>query len=768
MSVIPSRDSTQYWAAELDSGPAAANVIERIRRYRRWLKESGRANRMTRSWRTYYGFAPDGTGDTSRTSQSGEQGEYVDVTTNDFATLVTQTAVLTTQNKPGLHAIATNADFDSLAQTEFAQGLLESYDKKHAVQDRDFETVVTGLLSSEGWEIEGWDATGGKSLTDFVDAPALNEGDIRIHSTTPFRVAYDFDAQDIDSLQWIAFKRRYNRFDLAKTIEASKPDVAEKLRAMSTDSTAKEFADGEGDGFEVNRHAGVTTRESSGDLVWIWEFRHLPSPALPNGRLMRFASDECVLFDSIEVVVDADGAPVLDVDGNQTVKDHGYPYSELHAQRFSPDTMVGSIAGHTAAFDMLGLQELVDTMATMGASAANAGGITNMWTQSGDKPEPSGLIGGMNFIQSKTKPEILKGIELSPQVAIFEEFVMKRMMRRLGQSDVSMGEVPKGMPGNLAALLEAKTVQYHSRGQASYAQMIERRATSTLKILQKFAKTDRVAVIGGKANEWKYKSWKDSDIKGVDRFVVESISPLLQSYAGKQTVADKLLDKGLIQDGRQYITLVTTGEFEPLVDSVDANLMRIRKEKEMLQEGIGLPPIDVNASFAASQKASQAAGKTVSVPVFIDPPQGKDGKVPPCIRPFIYDQHWLDIPEYLAVAAMPMARDKPEIVAAVTGVIEEKIRLMKQIDPVMLAVLKCPPEVAAAISMAQMPPPMLGMPPDGTQPPAPGQSSGSKPPKQAPAPGLPSGAPPIAPARPPKDPLTGVQAPSPVSVGAQQ
>ena len=266
MSVIPSRDSTQHWAPSWTRGPAAANVVERICRYRCWLKESGRALRMTRSWRAYYGFAPDGNGDTSQTGQSGDQGEYVDVTTNDFATLVTQTAVLTTQNKPALHAIATNADFDSLAQTEFAQGLLEFYDKKLSVQDRDFEMVLIGLLSSEGWEIEGWDATGGKSLTDFVaDAPALNEGDIRVHSTTLFQVTFsDFDAQDIDSLQWIAFKRRYNRFDLAKTIELSKPDVAEKLRAMSSDSTAKEFSDIEGDGFEVNRNAARCG--SSGDL----------------------------------------------------------------------------------------------------------------------------------------------------------------------------------------------------------------------------------------------------------------------------------------------------------------------------------------------------------------------------------------------------------------------------------------------------------------------------------------------------------------------
>ncbi len=735
----PTSDPTRYFAAEPDSERAAANIVEKIRRYRRWLKDTGAAQRMVRSFRTYYGYGPDGMGDTSQTSQAGEQGEYVDTTTNDYATLVTQTAVLTTQNKPALHAIATNGDYDSMAQTEFAQGLLEFYDKKHSIIDRNFETVMVGLIAREGWQIRAWDSTLGKSLTDFVPGQPTHEGDLRVMTGTPFRCAYDPDTQDVDSLGWFAFKRRCNRFDLEAGIRERDPETADKLLAISSDEAAKLFDDTEGDGFELERNTSAT-RDTHSDLVWVWEFRHLPSPALKNGRLVRFVSPECVLFDSIEQ------DPVTG-----DIQDHGYPYSGLHAERFTPDMIIGSIAGHTPCFDLLGLQELMDTIATQMASAANAGGLQNLWTQEGDKLRVDQTVGSMNFLQSKMKPERMEGVAIDPQLAPIEEFFTKRMMRRLGQSDVSMGDVPKGMPGNLAALLEAKTVQYHSRGQASYAQMIERGATSTLKILQRFANTERVAVIGGKANDWQYKSWTTKDISGVDRFVVESVSPLSQSYAGKMDAADKLMEHGMFDgDPKGYLLLRETGRFEPLLDSAESNLMRIRKEKEMLQKGIGLPPVDPKASFLASQ---QAGGKPM--PVFAD-----DGQ--PHIRPFIYDKHWIDIPEYLAVVDMPMARDKPEITAAVTGVISEKIRLMKQIDPIMLAVLKCPPEVAQAIAMAQMPPPMPGMPPDATQPGNPGASSGTPPPKQAPAPGLPSGAPPIAPAKPPRNPLDGTQAPSPL------
>ncbi len=731
--VIPSKsDSTSYWAAEPDSERAAANVSTRIKRYRDWLKESGRADRMVRGWQAFYGYAPGGDGDTSQTGQSGEQGEYVDVTTNDFATLVTQTAVMTTANKPAFKAIATNADSASMEQASFAQGLLEFYDKTHSITDRDYEVVMIGQVSSEGWEIQSWDASAGKNLTDFAPGEPTHEGDIRIRATTPFRVAYDPDAEDVDSLLWLAFKYRDNRFDLAQRIEARDPIAAEKLRSMS--SAERDWSDGE-DNFDLGSRGGAS-RDVSGDLVWVWEFRHLPSPSLPNGRLLKMVNSECVIFDSFEAVVD-------EATGEKSITDHGYPYSELHAYRFSPDVVIGSIAGHTPAFDLLGLQELRDTFATQMASAANAGGILNLWTQSGDKPELSSTVGGMNFLQSKTEPKPIQGIQLSPQVPAADEMVDRQMMRRMGQSDVSMGEVPKGMPGNLAALLEAKTVQYHSRGQASFAHVLERSRTGLLKILKRFAKTERVAVLGGKANGYKYKSWTAEDLSGVDRFTVESINPLTQTYAGKMDAAKELLDHGMIESPAQYLLLRETGRLEPMLESTEANLMSIRKEKEMLTEGIGLPPIDVRQSF-------QKGG-----PVFSD-----DGGQH--IRPLIYDKHYLYIPEDLGVLAMPQARDNAKLVSAVTGVVEERVRLMKLVSPVMLALLKYPPEIVQAIMQERMPMLPPGGP-DGTQPPKPGESSSTPPPKQPETPGLPAGAPRITAAKPPKDPITGVQQPSPIA-----
>lgn len=729
-----SADPTTYWCAEPNSKRAAANTLERILRYREWLKLTGRAQRMRRGFNTMYGRSPDGAGDTSQTSSSGDQGEYVDVTLNNFATLVTQSVVRTTANKPAFKSIATNSDSKSMMQTNFAQGLLEYYTNTYSIADRDWEMVEIGAITHEGWEIFSWDTTAGKNLTDFSDEAAVKEGDINVHATTPFRVAYDPDAENIDALKWVAFKRRYNRFDLAAS--AKDPETAQKLRSMQQPA---QWTDTDDD-LDLGGLRDYAT--TSADLVWVWELRHLPTDALPNGRLLRFVTAECVLFDSIEETEDAQGQPVIN--------DHGYPYDkdELHAHRYCPANVIGSIAGHAPSSDLLGLQELKDTVATQAASAANAGGIGNMWSPLGDKPVVSSIVGAMNFLQSKTQPVMIQGPELSPQIPAFDAMLDAAMQGRMGESDVSMGNVPKGMPGNLAALLEAKTVQYNSRGQASYAHVLERSRTGLLKMLKRFAKSPRIAVLGGVAEGYEFREWTAEDLSGVDRFVVEAVNPLTQTYSGKMDAAKELLDHGLVTDAKQFLLLRETGRLEPLLESEQAQRMGVRKETEMLRAGIGLAPIDPGASFDASDKAGKP------MPVFQD-----DGQ--PHIRPLIYDKHWLHIVEDLAVVALPQARDDGKISKAVMEVVEERRRLMKLVDPVMLAVLGYPPEIARAIMMSQMPAPMPGME-SPTAPPKPGESSPTKAPEVA---GLPAGAPRISapkPAKPPLDPIQGTQAPSPV------
>ena len=191
-------------------------------------------------------------------------------------------------------------------------------------------------------------------------------------------------------------------------------------------------------------------------------------------------------------------------------------------------------------------------------------------------------------------------------------------------------------------------------------------------------------------------------------------------------MADMLLERGLINTPDEYLTVKATGRLEKLTEFKDRNLLRLQAEKEMLMQGIGLPPVDPVATEEAMLADPSA------LPVFVD-----DGQ--PHLLPTVVDTPWLDIAEYAAVLASPEARTKPEVVEAVTGAIQFKVQQWRAM----------PPEVIAALGGMPPPPPGMlpGEGPEGQDLPAPeGEMR------------------PIEPPKPPPNPITGEQAPPPSDV----
>jgi hypothetical protein len=192
-------------------------------------------------------------------------------------------------------------------------------------------------------------------------------------------------------------------------------------------------------------------------------------------------------------------------------------------------------------------------------------------------------------------------------------------------------------------------------------------------------------------------------------------------------IADMLLERGLINTPDEYLTVKSTGRLEKLTEFKDRNPLRLQAEKEMLMQGVGLPPVDVAATEEAMALDPEAP------PVFVD-----DGQ--PHILPTVVDTPWLDIAEYAAVLASPEARTKPEVVEAVTGAIQYKVQQWRTM----------PPEVIAALG--------------GTPPPPPGAPLGEMGPESPDLPAPEGEMRPIQPPRPPPNPLTGEQQEAPSDV----
>lgn len=621
---------------------------------------------MLRAWHAYYGDGPDGAKSTHRLLRGGAQGELVLTSANLFAVLVRQAARLISGQKAALKAVAANGDAASISECVLAESLLDYYDRKALLQEADVDATVAGIVLGSGWEIFGWATQLGEEIGVNPDTgKVMREGDATVRTALPWDVAVD--PRDPDTgRQWFAFRFSAKRHDLA----AQHPELADEILIAKSASTD------EGYPFDdALRSWRMDERQEDEDNVYVWELRHVRTPACPSGRLLRFVNADCVLYDSANAQVQGGAA------------DAGYPYPELLAYEFCPERQVGRSGGHSAHFDILGLQELHDLILTTVTSNVNVGGMLNVWSQS--EPNISRLATGFNVINSATKPEVLDLLKIPSELMAFGDAVQKWMQQVVGVNEVVMGEPSKGMPAQLAALLEAKAVQYHQQGQAAYYRLIERSRSGLLKMLARFARGERVAQLVGKSGAWAMQEWTGSDIAGIERVVVEPVNAIMKTFAGRVALADSLAERfGMTRD--EYLSLYTTGTMAQTMDAPKAHLGRLAKEKELLMQGLGLPPVDMQASMQAGE------------PVFADPGDGKT-----YIRPLLTDRHWVDIPEYLSILESPEVRADANVVRAVTDVVTEHLRLWRQMPPDLLMVLGGPP------------PPMPGMPgapPTGPQP----------------------------------------------------
>lgn len=733
-------DTTTYWAAEADTKELVKRALERFGRALAKAERSGQLDRTRRMLLAYYGRGEGGR-DTSRTRLGGRQGELALMVHNGVRPLISQVLALVCGQRPGLKPVATNTDASSIAATELADGVRKHYERTLELPGVELDVARGGFLGGAHWGVLAWKRTKGEPYGIDESGRLVYEGGVEVFSLPWWRMAADPLARRPIERNWVLFKRPANRFELA----AEYPECADRLvqdagQLPSNDwgeqiASLKDF-DGLDELFGDNLDPE--------DGVWVWELRHLPTAALPRGRIVRFVSGDIVLFDSASFKAPAPTGGEQPVQEEAEGRDVGYPYAGLHAYDFASERVVGTARGHSGGWDMLGLQELLDVCTSTTATVVNLYGAPHLWAGAAGAGgiHAAAMGSGPIIIETATKPEVINLLDqaLSRGLVDVTGFV-RDLLREAGQLNKTvMGEPDKNMPAQAQALQRAQAVQVHQTAQGEFFRLVENLATGCLQLSQRFAKTKQMAEIAGKAGTWELKEWSREDVANVPRFSLEIVNPLTQSYEGRQAEAEFLAERGwLTKDG--YLSLKSTGSLKEPLEADNAKLELLAQHKQLLRDGIGLPPLDEAATELALMQNPLAG------PVFVD-----DGT--PHVRLVKLDPHWLTIPEYYSVLLSPAARENPAVVDAVTGVVQESLRLWASLTPDELAVMGGPPlpsQMQASTPEAPMP--------GGEGAPAPGAGPTSSGPSGPPGePQLP---------KPPPDPIT-QQQPGRESLGLTQ
>jgi len=628
-------------------GKDCANIL--LAKAESWtnsLDTCGYLEKLRTMWCFFHGsFYNDGS-EGHQISFAGEQGELVRLPVNHIRNLGSHMITMTTSNRPSMEARSVNTDYKSVSQTKLANGILEYYMREKRLEAILKNAVENAVVLGAGFIKMEWNATTGEIYDYFQDDETgepdperpIYEGDLEFTNLSPFDIVFD-GTKENHNHDWYLVRTFKNKYDLA----VKYPEFEDKIVNLQTKSDIQRY------------RVGITNLVDETDDIPVYEFYHKKTDVLPNGRYMLFLDNSIIL------------------------QDIGLPYRSIPIFRVSSGDILGTPYGYTPLFDIMPIQEALNSLYSTILTNQNATGVQNFWTKPGGQLNVTSLSGALNLIESMEKPEVLELCKTPTEVFRFLE-----MLERVAETLTAVNSVARGNPaaslqtGAALALVQSQALQFMSGLQSSYVHLIEDVGSGIISILKDYAKVPRMIAIVGKTNRTELKEFVGDDISKISRVYVDVGNPLSRSIAGRMELAAQMMQYQVVTNPKQIIEVLNTGKLEALTEDVQDELDLIKRENETITEGED--PI-VTA----------------------------------------IDDHAQHIIEHRKVLQDPELRKDPGLVERALGHIQKHIEQLRTVDPALLQMMKQQP-LPPIMPPGASPDGMEGNPPPGPlAPPTQGQ-----------------------------------------------
>lgn len=541
-----------------------------------WFTGLGQSNyldKIERSWRAFYGeYYYDGA---HELTFGGESGGIVNLAVNHYQNLANHIHVMVTGTRPAFQCRAVNSDIKSLTQAKLGNGLLDYYMREMRLEELLKDAVLYAIVLGSGFIKLEWNATKGEihdwvepdpsSIVDYdedgnpldesgeiLEAYPIYDGDIETSLLSPYDVFFDSTNPYFEKNNWVVCRTTVNKYDLASKY----PELREKI--LQIESVTDE---------QKVRNDGMFAYRNNTNNIFVKEFFHKKTEACPNGRYLLYINDEIILEESI------------------------LPYRSIPLYRITPSKLMGTPYGYTGMFDLLPIQEMLNSMYSTAATNISAFGVQSIMVPRESGVEFEQVGSGMQFIKYNAgagggKPEPLQLTATSSEVYNMMQLLERNMETLSGVNSVARGNPEAALrSGNALALVQSQAIQYVSGLRASYNRLLEDVGTGLLHLLQDFAAVPRIAAIAGVNNRTEMKKFKSDDIDLISRVVVDEGNALMNSTAGRVQIAENLLQMGLIDNIDKYLLVMSTGDLNQLTEGKVDNLTLIKSENEAMLNG---------------------------------------------------------------------------------------------------------------------------------------------------------------------------------------
>jgi hypothetical protein len=542
-----------YWAAA-DADKIGSELNDRRERYYRFLRGSGQLE----IWRTAVEKWFSGANDLGKVRIDGSDDEQLRMSVNHTRNVGQILLNNITQQKITFQPKATNTDSRSQTQTILSKGILEYIFKDQHIDTMAREVVDMTLAMGEGGVHVYWDEMAGDEY-DYDEATGKRTftGGIKFDILNPLDIIRDYTSVTTRDPQWTMIRKWRNKYDLAAKYGGSDQEAYDAICAVPGRNPTDPYSP------LVNWFGLWNFTPSDADEVAVYEFYHLPSPSMPQGRHTTFIDASIVLEDG---PMELKSIPVFRTFGG------------VH---------FGRNFGYSSMFDCFSVQSGIDALYSSIATN-NSLAIQNIMIPNGAGIKINRSRGGMNIIKYDPKvgkPEALQLVQTAPETYNFLRILETDIEKLSGVNSVARGQPEASLKSGAAlALVQSQTIQFAQGLNASYTEFLDDLASMVIELYQKNADLEQTAVIVGRANRSFVKQFVKGDLDRIVRVSVDLGSPMANSLSGRVQMAQDLLQyKGITPE--QYLMVVETGRLENMTEGPTAELLNIRSENERLADG---------------------------------------------------------------------------------------------------------------------------------------------------------------------------------------
>lgn len=609
-----------YWASLKEPEDIAEAICTQVDEFDDFCLRTGLHLLWQRSARMYNSSL-----ESSYIAQMGEDGEFTGIRINHYRSILRRVYVSTIADRPAFEPRAVNSDFSSRAQINTARGVLDYYMSELRLEKALARAAEMGVVVGEGAVVPIWNPrTGELRDRDEQSGRVYFTGDIEAEVLGPWDMIRDTDCELWERGAWVITRTWANRWDMI----ASYPEAAEEIKKISVDAETR-----------TGQRARVTqllwsSERGETDQIPVFTLYHKRTPAVPEGRVVTVLSEEVMIQDKTFEQLGMKGIPVA---------------------RCAASEIFGEAFSSTFAYDLLQIQEMLDVLySTVCTNQCNFG-VQNFQSPDGALKGFEKLSNGMNLF-TFVGERGLEALEMLKTPA--EVFKLIQMLEGAMETLSAVNSVARGNPeaslksGAALALVQSQFLEFTRDFQGSQALMVGDTGTEMVRLYKAHVDEPRMIAIVGRNGRSEMRHVSGKDIADIDRVIVDVGSYLTRTPAGRVNIADALLSAGQA-NADQYLSLITTGLLEPVLQGPRSELDLIQQENEELLEG-RIPPVRLE------------------------------------------DNHVLHIQEHKYVGADVEARRNPEVMRAMDEHQAAHLELLRGMDPVTAALFKQPVLAAPA------------------------------------------------------------------------